>query len=121
MFAVSGVVTFRALYGAFLALKPPQFGEIGTDGVIMINDRPVKVPVGPVLSLIAVVVSAVIALGTAGGLTAEWPAIALWWYGGARPPAAAAAQQADPIFGRPVGFYLFTLPVWQLAPAGCCE
>ena len=24
------------------ALKPPRFGEIGTDGVIIINDRPVK-------------------------------------------------------------------------------
>jgi uncharacterized protein len=117
VFAVSGVVTFLALYGGFRALKPPQFGEFGTDGVIYINNQPVKVPVGPVLSLIAMVVSVVIALGTAAGLAAEWPSLALWWYGrDAIPPAAAAAQQlADPIFGRPLGFYLFTLPVWQMA------
>src|SRR6187551_781819 len=48
VFAVSGVITFLALYGGFRALKPPQFGEFGTDGVIYINNQPVKVPVGPV-------------------------------------------------------------------------
>ena len=75
------------------ALKPPRFGEFGTDGVIIINNRPVKVPVGPVLSLIAIVVSVVIALGYRSRLAAEWPTLALWWYGrDAVPPAAAAAH-----------------------------
>jgi uncharacterized membrane protein (UPF0182 family) len=37
----------------------------------------------------------------------------LWWYG--RATASAAAQVTEPIFGRSVGFYLFTLPVWQFA------
>jgi uncharacterized membrane protein (UPF0182 family) len=116
VFAAAGVVTFIALYGAFLGLRPPHFGEIGTDGIIMINDRPVKLPVGPVLSLIAVLVSTIVALGTAAGMMAEWPTIALWWYGrDPALPATAAAQVADPIFGRPLAFYLFTLPAWQLA------
>jgi uncharacterized membrane protein (UPF0182 family) len=39
---------------------------------------------------------------------AEWPTLALYWYA----PAAGAA--ADPIFGRPITFYLFTLPAWHL-------
>lgn len=30
-------------------------------------------------------------------------------------PAAAAGQAADPIFSRPLAFYLFSLPAWQLA------
>ena len=115
VFAAVFAVTFGALYGAFLALKPERFGEIGTDGWVMINDRPVRLPVGPVLTLIGVVVSAIIALGTAAGMTAEWPAIALWWYGRDAAAATAAAHAADPIFGRPIAFYLFTLPAWQLA------
>ncbi len=117
VFAAAGAVTFAALYGAFLALKPPRFGEIGTDSVIFINDRPVKLPVGPVLSLIAVLMSAVIALGTAAGMMAEWPSLALWWYGrdAVVPATATAGHVADPIFARPLAFYLFTLPVWQMA------
>src|SRR5215218_7381422 len=110
IFALTAVVTFAVLFGAFVALKPAGFGELGDGGVIMINDRPVKVPVGPALLVIAGFIAAVIALGTAGGMAGEWPAIGLWWYG--RALASTAAQVAEPIFGRPVGFYLFTLPVW---------
>ena len=109
---VTAVLTFAVLFGGFLALKPAGFGEIGEAGVIMINDRPVRLPVGPALTLIAAFIAGVIALGTAGGMAGEWPAIALWWYGHAT--ASAAAQVTEPIFGRPVGFYLFSLPVWQL-------
>ena len=112
IFTVTAGLTFAVLFGAFLALKPAGFGELGEAGVIMINDRPIKVPVGPALTLIAAFVAAVVALGTAGSMAGEWPAIALWWYGHAT--ATAAAQVTEPIFGRPVGFYLFTLPVWQL-------
>jgi uncharacterized membrane protein (UPF0182 family) len=117
VFAVSSGLTFAALYGAFRALKPAHFGEIGTDGVIFINNRPVKVPVGPVLSLVAILLSTIVALGTAGGMTAEWPTFALWWHGRdvALPASAAASHVADPIFGRPLAFYFFALPVWQIA------
>ena len=117
VFAATGLVTFAALYGAFLALKPSGFGETGNSGVIFINNRPVKLPVGPVLSLIAVVLSVVVALGTATGWMAEWPTLGLWWYGrdAVVPATAAAGHVADPIFGRPLAFYLFALPVWQMA------
>src|SRR6266542_4095952 len=81
VFAAAGAITFVALYGAFLALKPSRFGEIGTDGIIIINNRPVKLPVGPVLSLIAILISTIVALGTAAGVTAELATLALWWYG----------------------------------------
>ena len=77
VFAVTGGVTFLALYAAFRALKPPRFGELGTDGVVIINDRPVKLPVGPVLSLIALLMSTIVALGTAAGMTAEWSTLAM--------------------------------------------
>ena len=109
----AGAATFIAVYGAFLALKPARFGEIGSDGVIIINDRPVRLPVGPVLSIIAVLLAAMVALGTAVGLMSEWPTIALWWHG--KDVIVSGARSVDPIFGRPIAFYLFTLPAWQLA------
>lgn len=117
VFTLAGVVTFVALYGAFRALKPPHFDELGAGGGIIINNRPVKLPVGPVLSLAAILVSTIVALGTAAGMMAEWPVLALWWYGrdAALSTAAVAGRAADPIFGRPLAFYLFTLPAWQIA------
>jgi uncharacterized membrane protein (UPF0182 family) len=112
VFALSAAVTFAALYGAFRMLRPPDFEEIGADFFI-INNRPVKLPVGPVLSFVAWLVSALIALGTAAAATAHWPVLALWWYG-RDASVSAAAQAADPIFARSLAFYLFTLPAWQM-------
>src|ERR1700692_627446 len=40
---------------------------------------------------------------------AEWPTLALFWYA-----PHASGSVADPIFGRPLNFFLFTLPAWQL-------
>jgi len=113
LFAVFTGATFAALYGAFLALKPTTFGELGSGGVIFINGRPITVPVGPVLRAIAILVSLVIALVTGASMMSDWPTFALWWYARGA-PVSAAPQAADPIFGRPIPFYLFTLPAWQL-------
>ena len=46
------VVTFVVLYGSFLALKPERLGELA-GGRILINGQPLKLPVEPVLRLIA--------------------------------------------------------------------
>jgi len=108
VFAAFGVVTFLALYGSFLALKPAHLGELA-NSPILINGQPFKLPVEPVLKLIALVVSLLIALATGAGMMADWPALALYWY--SQP---AASPALDPIFGRPLSFYLFTLPAWQL-------
>jgi uncharacterized membrane protein (UPF0182 family) len=115
IFTAAGVVTFGWLYGSFRILKPPRFGEFGTDGFIVINNRPLSLPVGPVLSLVAIVLSALIALAAAGAMMAQWPTLALWWYGteGARTTSAVT----DPIFNRPLAFYLFTLPLLELTAA----
>ena len=47
-------------------------------------------------------------------MASAWPTFALWWYG--RPSAtllAGADHAVDPILGRPVAFYMFTLPAWE--------
>jgi uncharacterized protein len=110
VFAVFGGLTFAILYGSFLALKP---ADLSSAGVIIVNGRPVALPVGPALRLIALLVSLVVALATAAGMLAEWPSLALWWYG-MHEPLTGGAGAVDPIFGRPMAFYLFTLPAWQL-------
>jgi uncharacterized protein len=112
LFGVFTGATFAALYGAFLALKPTTFGELGSGRVMIINGRAVTVPVGPVLRAIAIVASLIIALITGAGMMSDWPTFALWWY--ARGAPLPAVPQADPIFGRPIPFYLFTLPAWEL-------
>ena len=52
IFVGFALVTFAVLYGAFLALKPARLGEIA-GGTIIINGQPLKLPVEPVLKLIA--------------------------------------------------------------------
>jgi uncharacterized membrane protein (UPF0182 family) len=113
LFALFTGATFAMLYGAFLALKPIGFGEVESYGVVFISGRPVRIPVGPLLRTIAVVGSLAIALVTGAEMTSAWGVFALWWY--ARGGSLMAAPDAvDPIFGRPIPFYLFTLPAWQL-------
>jgi uncharacterized membrane protein (UPF0182 family) len=110
VFVSVAVLTFAALYGAFLALKPARLGDI-TSGPILINGQPITLPVEPVIKLIALAVAIVIGVLTGLGIMAQWTTLGLYWYSA---PAAAGAA-VDPIFGRPVGFYMFTYPVWQLA------
>ena len=107
-FVAFALVTFAVLYGAFLALKPARLGEIA-GGTILINGQPLKLPVEPVLKLIALAVSVAIAFITGLGMMAQWPTLALYWYA---PDGAALAR--DPIFNRPLTFYLFTLPAWEI-------
>jgi len=115
VFSAFGILTFGILFGGFLLLEPAELASTASDGFIMVNGRPVRIPVGPVLRFVAGVFSAVIALATAAGMAADWPTFALWWYG--RPAnsafVSAADRSVDPIFGRPITFYLFSLPAWQ--------
>jgi uncharacterized membrane protein (UPF0182 family) len=105
VFASFALITFAVLYGAFLALKPARIGEFGS---ILINGQPLKLPVEPVLRLIALGLALLAALASGAGMMAEWTTLALYWH------APAAAAVVDPIFGRPITFYLFTLPAWHL-------
>jgi uncharacterized membrane protein (UPF0182 family) len=108
VFITFTALTFGALYGSFLALKPDRLGELA-GGTILINGQPMKLPVEPVLKLIALGLSVLIALASGGGLMAEWSTLALYWYS-----SGTAASAVDPIFHKPIAFYLFTLPAWQL-------
>ena len=66
VFGVGFLVTFVTLYGSYLVLKPARLGElIGVP--ILINGQPLKLPVEPVLRLIALGFSLAIAAVTGTG------------------------------------------------------
>jgi uncharacterized protein len=109
VFAAFAAATFLILYGSFLALKRAHLSDLPSGHTILIGGRPVKLPVEPVLRLIALGVSIAIAAATGAGMMAEWPALALFWFA---PPATGSV--VDPIFGKPLNFFLFALPAWQL-------
>src|SRR6202167_6780 len=109
VFAAFAAATFLILYGSFLALKRAHLADLPSGHTILIGGRPVKLPVEPVLHLFALGVSLAVAAATGAGMMAEWPALALFWYA-----PRATGSVVEPIFGKPLNFFLFTLPAWQL-------
>lgn len=103
------VVTFVVLSGFFVWLKRTHLPNLKTSQTIFIGGEPIHLPVEPVLRLIGLGVCLFIAIVTAASMILEWPTLALYWYAPRM-----AGQTVDPILGRPVNFYLFTLPAWQL-------
>ena len=109
IFAVFAAATFFALYGAFLLLRRGHLLDLPTSHTIFFGGQPLRLSVEPALRLIALVGSVIIALVTAVGMMAEWQTLSLFWYA-----PAGVAKLADPIFGQPLNFYLFTLPALDL-------
>jgi uncharacterized membrane protein (UPF0182 family) len=109
VFATFAAATFLILYGSFLALKRAHLADLPTGHTILIGGRPVKVPVEPALRLVALGVSLAIAAATGAGMMAEWPTLTLFWYA-----PRSTGGVTDPIFGKPLNFFLFALPAWQL-------
>jgi uncharacterized protein len=107
IFAAFALLSFVAIYGAFLALKPARFGEL-IDGRILINRQWVQLPVDPILQLLGLGLGVVIALIMGSSMMSSWTTLSLFWY------APHDTATPDPIFGNPLSFYLFVLPAWQL-------
>jgi uncharacterized membrane protein (UPF0182 family) len=107
IFGVVALITFLTIIGVFLAIRPARVDEI-IGGRILVNRQWVQLPIDPILKLLALglALASAVALGTS--LMASWTTLALFWH---------APQDngvLDPIFGKPLGFYLFVLPAWQL-------
>jgi uncharacterized membrane protein (UPF0182 family) len=108
VFSISAGATFFILYGSFLLLKRAQLADEPGGQTILIGGQAITLPVGRILRLLAVIGSLLIAGATAAVMLAQWQSFALYWY------APRTGANPDPIFGRPLNFYLFTLPVWEL-------
>ena len=109
VFLLSTAVTFLLLYGALLVIRRSHLADLPSAHAIEIAGRRVSLSVEPALRLISLAVSIVIALLTGLAMLAEWPTLALFWYAPHR-----TGSIADPIFGRPLNFFLFTLPALRV-------
>ena len=109
LFAAFSAATFLVLYGWFLTLRRAYQPDLLGGRVIFVGGQPLKLPTERILRLIVLLVSLVVAAATGAGMMAEWPTFALYWYA-----PTATGGLVDPIFGKPLHFYLFTLPAWQL-------
>ena len=109
VFLIFAAATFVILAGFFLGLKRAHLPNLPSGHTIFIAGEPIRLPVEPVLRLIGLGLSLAIALVTGAGMMLEWTTLALYWHA-----PQATGGVADPIFGRPLNFYLFTLPAWQL-------
>ncbi len=109
VFLIFAAVTFVILYGAFFALKRAHAGDLPDTHTIFVGGQPVELPVAKVLRFAAIGISLLVALVTGAAMKGQWSTLALFWYA---PHASTGIM--DPIFGRPLDFYLFTLPAWQL-------
>src|SRR6266853_2916214 len=109
IFTAFAAATFLILFGSFLALKRAHLSDLPSGHTIFIGGQPLRLPVEPVLRLVALGVSLVIAAATGGAMIGEWPTLALFWFA-----PGTSSGVVDPIFGKPLNFFLFTLPAWQL-------
>src|ERR1700737_2872412 len=85
IFTAFAAATFLILYGSFLALKRAHLPHLPSGHTIFISGQPLKLPVEPVLRLIALGLSLAIAALTGASMMLQWPTFALFWY--APPPA----------------------------------
>ena len=109
IFAGFFALTFLILLASFFALKQAHEDDLPADHTLFIGGQPVKLSIKPVLRVVSIGGSLVIGFISGGAMAAQWQTLALWWYA-----PRGAASVVDPIFGRPLEFYLFTLPAWQL-------
>ncbi len=109
VFCIFTVATFLVLYGTFLVLRRTHPDAFADQQTIWLGDHPVRFPVGRILRLIALVVSLVIGVGTGAVMLVEWPVFALYWYS-----PHAQTGLVDPVFAKPLNFYFFTIPAWEL-------
>ena len=109
IFAAFAAITFAVLYSSFRLLSRAHFSDLPSGHTIMIGGQPFKLPIQPVLRVLAIVVSLLVAGASGAAMMAEWPTLALFWYA-----PQAGGSVIDPIFGKPLNFFLFTLPAWRV-------
>jgi uncharacterized membrane protein (UPF0182 family) len=108
VFVFFAVASFVILYGAFTLMRRLHRDDLPIAQTIVLSGQTLRLPIGPALNLVSLAVS--IGLAVLSGLTmmASWPSFALFFSA-----ERTASSLTDPIFGKPLAFYLFTLPAWE--------
>ena len=107
-FSAFFAATFLILYGWFLALQRSYQADTLSGGLIFIGKQPVRLPVERILRLIALIAALVIAGIVGASMMSAWQTFAVYWYA-----PRTSGELVDPVFGRTLHFYLFSLPAWQ--------
>ncbi len=107
LFVVFAVLTVIILRGAFSLLQRGFAPQALTRRTVTLNNQPFEFSPARVISPLMWIVS--IGAGLIFGFSMKdgWQKFALYHN-------QVVTQTADPIFGKPIGFYLFSLPVYEL-------
>jgi len=109
IFSVFWLATFAILFCSFLALKRLHITDLPDGHTIIVAGQEVQFSVKPVLSFLGMLLSIIVAIVTSATMMGQWSTLALYYYS-----ASESAGRVDPIFGKPLNFFLFTLPAWQV-------
>src|SRR5436190_16639047 len=103
IFFVVTTVILRAVFWLIeRAFSSFSFGQ----RTVIINQQPVNFSPARLLRPLAWIVSIIAGLVFGLGMRESWRSFALYFH-------QAPTQATDPIFNKPVGFYLFTLPIYD--------
>src|SRR5215204_6723454 len=106
LFAVFGILTVAIVRGGFYILERVFGAEVFKPRKIIINQQPVDFSLGRFLRPASWIISLVFGIGFGLSLSRDWNAWMLYLH---QP----ATTTTDPIFGKAIGFYLFTLPIYN--------
>lgn len=110
LFAIFFVLTVLVLRGGFWLVER-AFASVALDRrTIIVNQQPINFSPSRVLRPMAWVVSVLAGLVFGLGMRESWRTFALYFH-------KSATDLSDPIFNKPLGFYLFTLPVYDIVSA----
>lgn len=107
LFIVFALLTALILRSSFWLLERNFVNTALERRTIIINNQPVTVSPARIVRPIAWIASILFGLGYGLAMAESWPDWALYLH-------QANTSLSDPIFGKPLGFYLFTLPIYQL-------
>ncbi len=109
IFAIFAIVTFLILYETFSLLRREHRADLPGNHTIIFGGQPINLAVEPVLRVVMICISLLVAVAAGTTMSGEWSTLALFWYA-----PHAMGSITDPIFGKPLNFFLFALPAWEL-------
>jgi uncharacterized membrane protein (UPF0182 family) len=106
LFLIFFALTSVFLGGAFRLIERVFASVSFEKRTIFINQQPVSFAPGRILRPLGWIVAAAAGLIFGLGMRESWRSFALYFH-------QAPTEATDPIFNKPVGFYLFTLPIYD--------
>jgi uncharacterized membrane protein (UPF0182 family) len=103
------LLTFLILFSLLTSLRRAISADLPANQSLILGGNPVNISVESALRLLSFIVAFVAALITGIGMAANWSVFALFLYA-----PHGMSRVTDPVFGKPLEFFLFTLPAWQL-------